>query len=64
MDRAWQATVHGVAKSQTQLSDFHKLCDVEKFAITVCASFFCLFVCFFVFYKMQLIIKLTPQGLL
>ena len=24
MDRgAWQATVHGVAKSQTQLSDFH-----------------------------------------
>ena len=24
MDRkAWQATVHGVAKNQTQLSDFH-----------------------------------------
>ena len=24
MDRgAWQATVHGVAKSRTQLSDFH-----------------------------------------
>ena len=22
MDRAWQATVHGVAKSQTQLNDF------------------------------------------
>ena len=26
MDReAWQATVHGVTKSQTQLSDFHSL---------------------------------------
>ena len=23
MDRAWRATVHGVAKSQTRLSDFH-----------------------------------------
>ena len=27
MDRgAWQATVHGVAKSQTGLSDFHLFC--------------------------------------
>ena len=27
MDRgAWQATVHGVAKSLTGLSDFHSLC--------------------------------------
>ena len=25
MDGAWQATVHGVAKSQTQLSDFTSL---------------------------------------
>ena len=23
MDSAWQATVHGVTKSQTRLSDFH-----------------------------------------
>ena len=34
MDRGvWQATVHGVVKSQTELSDFHILCvgkDVEK----------------------------------
>ena len=28
MDRAWQATVHGVAKSQTQLSGFHFFKDV------------------------------------
>ena len=28
MDRgAWQATVHGVTKSQTQLSDYHSLCE-------------------------------------
>ena len=34
MDRGvWQATVHGVVKSQTELSDFHILCvgkDVKK----------------------------------
>ena len=32
MDRgAWRATVHGVAKSQTQLSDFHfSLQDTSK----------------------------------
>ena len=24
---AWQATVHGVTKSQTQLSDYHSLCE-------------------------------------
>ena len=31
MDRGdWQATVHGVAKSQTQLSDFHfLLCELQ-----------------------------------
>ena len=43
MDRgAWQAIVHGVAKSQTRLSDSHNLCDVEKFAITVLHFFFLL----------------------
>ena len=31
MDKAaWQATVHGVAKSQTQLSDFHTSLDGKK----------------------------------
>ena len=30
MDRgAWQATVHGVAKSWTQLSDYHSLQGLE-----------------------------------
>ena len=31
MDRgAWQATVHGVAKSWTQLSDYHSLNSLKK----------------------------------
>ena len=31
MDRgAWQATVHGVAKSQTRLRDFHYLSSFSK----------------------------------
>ena len=38
MDRgAWQATVHGVAKSQTRLSDFHIIkdcvCSCNQFVI-------------------------------
>ena len=38
MDRgAWQATVHGVAKSQTRLSDFHSLHSliVEKYHLKI-----------------------------
>ena len=32
MDRgAWQATVHGVRKSQTQLSDFHFILNIKLF---------------------------------
>ena len=32
MDRGtWQAAVHGVAKSWTQLSDFHFACLIEVF---------------------------------
>ena len=32
MDRGtWQAEVHGVAKSWTQLSDFHFACLIEVF---------------------------------
>ena len=35
MDReAWQATVHGVPKSQTQLSDFHSLICIHVLYIT------------------------------
>ena len=36
MDRgAWQATVHGVAKSQTQLNDFTHILDEETKALRV-----------------------------
>ena len=39
MDRgAWQDTVHGVAKSWTQLSDFHSL---HIAALQCCVSFRC-----------------------
>ena len=35
MDRgAQQATVHGVAKSQTRLSDFHFSCGVDRAGVT------------------------------
>ena len=31
---AWWATVHGVAKSQTRLSDFtHSLCSIDRFPL-------------------------------
>jgi len=37
MDRgAWQATVHGVAKSQTRLSNFtHSLCSIDRFPLNL-----------------------------
>ena len=43
MDRgAWQATVHGVAKSQTRLSDFISLQQLSANFIPVCIQFACL----------------------
>ena len=37
MDRgAWQATVHGVAKSRTQLSDFHLMVNGIVSLISLC----------------------------
>ena len=39
MDRGvWQATVHGVAKSQTQLSDFHSIQNSLNIDLVIYAS--------------------------
>ena len=41
MDReAWQDTVHGVTKSQTQLSDKHTLLKIEEIYVYVELSHF------------------------
>ena len=43
MDRgAWQGTVHGVAKSQTRLSDF----TMNNTAVSISVQFFCSIFCF------------------
>ena len=39
MDRgAWRATVHGVAKDETQLSDFHFTDSLKTFSVSSCKS--------------------------
>ena len=45
MDRgAWQATVHGVAKSQTQLSEFTSLHFIHNTGVCV-GIYVCVYMC-------------------
>ena len=61
MDRgAWQATVHGVAKSRTRLKGLNTHTGREDFSSTLLASLFLLFSCSAVRTLYNPLIRSTP----
>ena len=51
MDKAaWQAIVHGVTKSQTQLREFHSLTQTSVKYKSVCKYIHCNITCIYIIY--------------